>query len=137
MSMKQSFKIGELACKASVNVETIRYYERMGLITQPKPRGCVRFYSEEHLARVRFVKRAKQLGFTLKESLELMNLSEQGNARCSDLASVAEEKIYEIEQKVKDLKKMKKSLQQLAASCEKPQSLIKECELYQCFKDRP
>lgn len=136
MRMNQSFKIGELAHHANVNVETIRYYERKGLLTQPRPTGSIRFYSNDHLARIQFVKRAQELGFTLKESSELMNLSEHHNARCLDLAFVAEEKISEIEKKIKDLKKMKKSLQQLIVSCEGPQSSLKECGLYECFKER-
>lgn len=136
MRMNQSFKIGQLAHQARVNIETVRYYERKGLITQPIPTGSIRLYTEDHLARIRFIKRAQELGFTLKESSELMDLSEHHNARCSDLAFVAEEKISEIEQKIKDLKKMKKALQQLVGSCEGPQSSLKECGLYQCFKER-
>jgi len=116
--MKESLTIGKLARASGVNVETIRFYERKGILKQPEKQGTFRDYPEEYILRVRFIKRSQELGFTLKESKELLDLRIKNQSKCSDVLLKTEEKITEIDQKIKDLKRMKKSLEGLADCCE-------------------
>jgi MerR family mercuric resistance operon transcriptional regulator len=110
--------IGQLAKKAQVNVETIRYYERRGLIPEPPRRESgYRQYSEMDVARIRFIKNAKELGFSLKEILELLSLRVDPKTTCGDVKKRAEGKIADMEEKIKALQRMKKALTKLASTC--------------------
>lgn len=113
-----TFTIGQLAKKAQVKVETVRYYERRGLIPEPPRRESgYRQYSQDTVARIHFIKRAKELGFSLKEIKELLSLRVDPNTTCGNVKKRTEIKISEIEEKIRTLKKMKKALTKLAASC--------------------
>ena len=110
--------IGQLAKKAQVNVETVRYYERRGLLPEPPRRQSgYRQYSENDVSRLLFIKRAQTLGFTLKEILELLNLRVDPDTTCGDVKRRAEAKIADIEEKILALQKMKKALTKLASTC--------------------
>ena len=114
----ENFTIGQLAKKARVNVETVRYYERRGLIPEPpRRRSGYRQYSRDDVARIRFIKRAKELGFSLKEISELLSLRADPQTTCGDVKGQAEAKIADIEGKVRALQRMKEALKKLAASC--------------------
>jgi MerR family mercuric resistance operon transcriptional regulator len=134
--MKESLTIGKLARASGVNVETIRFYERKGILKQPEKQGTFRDYPEEYILRVRFIKRSQELGFTLKESKELLDLRIKNQSKCSDVLLKTEEKITEIDQKIKDLKRMKKSLEGLADCCEDTNLPLSECPILECFMDR-
>lgn len=134
--MKESITIGKLASASGVSVETIRFYERKGILKQPRKQGAFRHYPDEYIARVQFIKRSQELGFTLKESKELLDLRIKNQSKCSDVLSKAEEKILEIDQKIKDLKRMKKSLQGLANCCEDTSLPLSECPILECFMVR-
>jgi MerR family mercuric resistance operon transcriptional regulator len=109
--------IGHLAKAAGVNVETVRYYQRIGLITEPvKPAQGYRIYPEESLVRIKFIKRAQQLGFSLKEIEELLEL---GEGHCDDIRLRAEEKRTQVDNQIKDLKKLRATLNELIDSCHK------------------
>ncbi len=110
--------IGELAERAKVNIETLRYYERRGLV--PKPRRSVsnyRLYPEETVRRILFIKRAQELGFSLKEIKQLLSLRASPRARCGDIRKRATDKIQDVEQKIKTLRAMKKALSKLVSEC--------------------
>ena len=110
--------IGQLAKKAQVNVETVRYYERRGLLPEPpRKESGYRQYSENDVSRLLFIKRAQTLGFTLKEILELLNLRVDPDTTCGDVKRRAEAKIGDIEEKIRALQKMKKALTKLASTC--------------------
>ncbi len=112
------FTIGELAKQARVHVETLRYYERRGLI--PKPQRTVanyRVYSLENLRQVRFIKQAQGLGFSLKEIKKLLALRATPWARCADVRAYAAHKIEDIEVKIQSLARMRKALQRLIEEC--------------------
>lgn len=110
--------IGTVADRAGVGVETIRYYQRRGLIAEPpKPISAFRQYPEETISRLRFIKRAQQLGFSLKEIRELLSLRLGGGASRQDVRTRAEAKLGELEAKIKTLQGMKKALMRLTASC--------------------
>jgi MerR family mercuric resistance operon transcriptional regulator len=112
--------IGKLARAAAVNVETVRYYERRGLIARPAraARGFRR-YPPDTLTRLRFIKRAQQLGFTLREIAELLAL---GSAACAPTRVLAERKRADIDTRLRDLKAMRRTLTQLIRRCEEGQT---------------
>lgn len=110
-----SLTIGRLAEAAGVNVETVRYYQRIGLIREPvKPVEGFRKYPLESLERIRFIKRAQQLGFNLQEVAELLEL---GSGHCRDVRRRAEQKQEKIEQQIKDLQALHKTLSTLIRAC--------------------
>lgn len=114
----ETVTIGQLAKKAQIHVETVRYYERRGLVTEP-PRSMAnyRLYPEETVRRLRFIKHAQALGFSLKEIKELLSLRAAPRARCADVRERAEAKIKDIEDKIAALQAMKKALAKLVAEC--------------------
>ena len=120
---------GQLAERSQVNVETIRYYERRGIIPAPA-RGVsgYRQYSEDTVARIRFVKRTQELGFTLDEISELLHLRVDPETSCADIKRRADLKVIEIQEKLRSLKRIKKALNRLAASCS-GQGPIGECPI--------
>ncbi len=120
------YTIGQLAKQVGVNVETIRYYERKGLIEQPsKPNQGFRHYSEDQLSRVLFIKKAQNLGFALSEIALLLELS---LANCHDVEQLAAEKLKSIKQKIEDLKKLESSLTALVDQCHNNQN-ASECPI--------
>jgi MerR family mercuric resistance operon transcriptional regulator len=108
--------IGALAETAGVNVETIRFYQRKGLMPEPeKPYGSIRRYGAAELARVRFIKSAQRLGFSLEEVGELLKLED--GARCSEARRLAEQKLVDVRQKLSDLQRIESVLAGLVARC--------------------
>ncbi len=116
--MGDSLTIGRLATEAGVNLETVRYYERQGLMPKP-PRTAsgYRLYSADAVRRLRFIKRAQELGFSLREVRELLLLRVSRTAKANAVRVRAESKIADIEAKIRTLESMKKSLRKLAQSC--------------------
>ena len=110
--------IGQLAQRAGVGVETVRFYEREGLLEEPsrKPSGY-RQYDEAVIDRLRFIRHAKELGFTLNEIKELLSLRASPRASCGDIRLKAEEKVHDIDEKIKALRSMKKALAKLVSEC--------------------
>jgi MerR family mercuric resistance operon transcriptional regulator len=108
--------IGRLAQAAGINVETVRYYQRRGLVEEPsKPLGAHRRYTAAAVKRVRFIKRAQQLGFTLAEIEGLLLLEDGQNCRKTRL--LAEQKLAVIEQRIADLARMRRLLRGLITEC--------------------
>ena len=114
----ENLTIGQLAKKADVNIETVRYYERRGLIPEPpRKESGYRQYSDEMVKRILFIKHAKELGFSLKEINELLTLKLDARTSCSEVKNRAEAKITDIEGKIKTLQRMKKALVKLTKAC--------------------
>jgi MerR family mercuric resistance operon transcriptional regulator len=114
----ESLTIGKVARLAGIGVETVRFYERQGLIDKPMRRESgYRQYSEDIVRRLRFIKRAKELGFTLKEIKDLLALQLESDRTCADVRRRAEVKIDDIEQRVRTLQRMKKALAKLTMAC--------------------
>jgi Hg(II)-responsive transcriptional regulator len=112
------FTIGDLARQANVHVETLRYYERRGLL--PKPNRTIsnyRVYSYENLRRVKFIKQAQGLGFSLKEIKKLLALRATPRASCADVRTYAAHKIEDIDARIHSLARMRKALQNLLDEC--------------------
>lgn len=123
-------RIGELAERAGVNVQTVRYYERRGLLDDPRTRGSgYREYSDVTLERLRFIKRAQQLGFTLGEIGELLELRLTPGTTAADVKSRAESKIEEVEDKIRDLEQIRHALTHLAGQCHGGKGPTGDCPL--------
>jgi MerR family mercuric resistance operon transcriptional regulator len=114
-----ALSIGQLARRADVNVETVRYYERRGLLPEP-PRTAAgyRQYDPDTIARLHFIKRAQDLGFTLNEVEELLSLRVDPGTSCEEVRTTASRKRREIDRKIRDLRRMKSSLEDLIAACD-------------------
>ena len=111
-----SIGIGTLAKRAGVSIDTVRYYEKSGLLApqQRLPSGYRR-YGDLQVARLRFIRRAQQLGFTLKDVRELLGLSKQRDV--ARVKRAAEKKLVEVEQKIAALDRVRSGLAQLVAEC--------------------
>jgi Hg(II)-responsive transcriptional regulator len=114
----EKMTIGQLAREAGINLETIRYYERRGLIPKP-PRNAsgYRQYSQEDIARTKFIKRSQALGFSLREILEILSLRMEPGKTCGDMKVRVEAKIEDVERKITDLQQMQEALLDLVSKC--------------------
>ena len=110
--------VGRAAKLAGVNVETLRYYERRGLMPEPERSvSNYRLYTEESVRRLKFIKHAQEIGFTLSEIQELLSLRATPDARCAEVRARTEEKIRDIDEKLRMLNSMRNVLQKLVADC--------------------
>ena len=108
--------IGALARQAGVNVETIRYYQRRGLVPEPvRPVGGIRSYAPEHVQRLRFIKRAQQLGFSLEEVGELLSLED--GLHCHEVEEIAGQKLATVRDRITQLRSIESSLAALIGQC--------------------
>lgn len=111
-------KIGELAHQAQVNIDTVRYYERQGLLPVPQRlRSGYRLYDQDDVARLRFVRRAKALGFTLIEIRDLLELSSHREKDMAGMKTAAMQKLADVEAKLAELARIRDGLKTLVASC--------------------
>jgi Hg(II)-responsive transcriptional regulator len=131
---EQVMRIGEVAGEAGVNIQTLRFYERRGLLKTPsrRPSGY-REYTSDSVRRVRFIKRAQQLGFTLNEVQDLLRLRDDRSVPCPEVRATADAKVVEIDEKIRHLKAMKKALETLAKSC--AASREHQCPLLEALDD--
>lgn len=112
---KEFFTIGRLAAAAGVNLQTVRYYQRRGLLPlSPRPISGYRRYSHTDVQRIRFIKRAQALGFTLREIRQLLELSERS---CGEVRPLAEIKRDDVASRIRDLKRMLKALDRAIEAC--------------------
>jgi MerR family mercuric resistance operon transcriptional regulator len=113
-------KTGELAARAAVNVQTVRFYERRGILPKPaRSRGGYRDYPADAVRLISFVKRAQDLGFTLVEIEDLLRLRDSRRVSCAAVKAAGESKMAAVDAKIADLKAMKRALAVLLASCER------------------
>jgi MerR family transcriptional regulator, mercuric resistance operon regulatory protein len=109
---------GALAARSGCNVETIRYYEHIGILpAPPRSRGGHRLYGHDLIKRLTFVRRSRELGFTLEEIRQLLRLVDGGNYTCVQIETLALEHARDIRQKIADLKKLKSVLETMASHC--------------------
>lgn len=110
--------IGKLATESGVGVETIRFYERKGLIAQPRrPVSGYRKYDDQTADRVRFIQQAQDLGFTLSEIKQLLSLRVDPRTSCADVRAKAEDKIGDIDGKLATLRRMRSALMEITKTC--------------------
>ena len=114
----KALTIGQVARHAGVGIETVRFYERQGLLEEPaRKQSGYRQYPEDVVARLRFIKRAKELGFSLKEIKELLALRVDPTTTCAEVRSKAAAKIADVEQKIEALQRIRTALVKLTAVC--------------------
>jgi MerR family mercuric resistance operon transcriptional regulator len=133
--MKNDLKnltIGVFAKAAGVNVETIRFYQRKGLLPEPvKPYGSIRRYLEADVTRVRFVKSAQRLGFSLDEICELLRLDD--GTHCDEARRLAESKLKDVREKLRDLQRIESVLASLVLACHRRQGAV-SCPLIESLQ---
>ena len=122
--------VGQLADEAGINVETVRYYENIKLLPKPKRKESrYRVYDESDLARLKFIVRAKELGFTLKEIKELLSIKIDSRSKCGDVKRLAEDKIDDVKEKIKDLKNILIHLEILKEKCVNEEISSEDCPI--------
>lgn len=134
-SYADGLRIGELATRASVNVQTIRYYERRGLLAEPnRTEAGYRIYPPETARVVRFIKRAQGLGFSLEEVERLLGLRDDRVSSCDEVKALALMKIEAIEEKLHRLTALKTALETLVGSCDRGDS-VRECPILEAIEE--
>ncbi len=133
----EHLKTGELAKRAGVNVETLRFYERKGLLPEPPRRESgYREYPEESVTRIRFIKRAQELGFSLDEVHELLALRVKAETPCAGIKDFAAKKIQDVQRKIADLKAIERALTKLTAACPGQGSVSDGCPILENLDGR-
>jgi MerR family transcriptional regulator, mercuric resistance operon regulatory protein len=131
--MNMKIKISKFSEETEVPVETIRYYEKRGLLPYTsKSQGGYRLYTEEDIERLRFIKRMQQLGFSLKDIKELLAFKKVGSDECGKIQRQIQLKVREIEEKLSELKQAKKTLAQMTEIC-KANTRKGECPFLEHF----
>ena len=124
----QTLSRGELSKKTGVNAETIRYYEKIGLMPEPpRSSGGYRVYNDAHLKRLSFIKRCRELGFTLKEIAALLRLVDGGEYTCAEIKGHTLTHLKDVDQKIRDLRKMQRTLRSMVSECE--DELMPQCPI--------
>jgi MerR family transcriptional regulator, copper efflux regulator len=135
-SSMHALTIGEVAKAARIGVETIRFYEREGLIAEPpRRRSGYRQYPPDTVRRLRFIRRAKELGFTLKEIGELLDLRVDPAKSCADVRALAKAKIHDVEAKMADLVGIQTALGRLVRAC-RGKGPTSECPILDALEDQ-
>jgi Cu(I)-responsive transcriptional regulator len=128
-------KIGDLARSTGTKVETVRYYEKIGLLPPPaRTAGNYRDYRSDHLARLSFVRRARALGFTLEAVRDLLALSDDETQSCDAVDAIARLHLGEIERKIGDLSSLRGELERVVKSCRN--GTVAECKIIETLAPR-
>ena len=127
--------IGQLSDQSGVKLETIRYYERAGLLPLPprSPSGY-RQYRPDHLRRLVFLRRSRQLGFSIKEVQDLLNLASQPDRVCKDVTRLAATHVVSVKAKIRELKRLQRALEKLVGACP-GKARIAECGILEALGD--
>lgn len=127
--------VGQLAKDVGINAETVRYYEKLKLLPKPKRKEShYRVYDEIDLKRLLFIKRAKELGFTLKEIKELFGLRIDSEAKCGDVKHLTEHKLEDVDNRISDLKKIRNILIKLIDQCVNEEVSSDECPILESIQ---
>ena len=135
MGNSKNFGIGALSKQTGVNIETIRYYEREGLLLHPpRTAGGHRSYSEDHLKRLTFIRRSRELGFSMAEIRGLLALVDGGSYTCGEVKAVTLEHAENVRSKISDLQRMEQMLVDISSQCEG--GSIPECPIIDALLDQ-
>ena len=130
-------RIGELARETGVKVVTIRYYEQIGLMPVPlRTDGNYRTYSAEQLRRLRFIRRCRDLGFTLDQIRDLLRLSSEKTHACAEVDRIADQHRRTVEAKLSDLRRLARELRRLSACC-RGKGIIADCRIIEALSPSP
>ena len=126
------FTIGVLSRRTGCKVETIRYYERIGILPAPgRSAGGHRLYDEDHLKRLTFVRRSRELGFTLDEIRTLLGLVDSGDVTCAEVKELTLRHAGEVRRKIADLRRMERVLKEMAAQCDG--GIVPDCPIVEAL----
>lgn len=135
--MVTALRIGEVAKQAGVNIQTLRYYERRGILPEPaRSESGYRAYDHQAVQVVRFIKRAQDLGFTLHEIEDLLTLRQNERSSCGRVKTLASAKVDQIEEKLRALRKLKRALATLIETCETTGAAL-DCPILDALDDTP
>lgn len=130
------YSIGQIAKKSEISIETIRYYEKEGLLEKPQRKESgYRQYNDDVIERLSFIQQAKSLGFTLKQIKELFSLEVKQGTTSKDIKDIAQLKLGDIEEKIKMLKKMQKILKELVTQCD-GKGPVEQCPILKAIKKK-
>lgn len=133
MSAANPLTIGKLACETGVKVVTIRYYERIGLMpVTPRTDGNYRTYGLEHKRRLYFIRRCRELGFTLDQVRDLLRLSSEKTQTCAEVDRITEQHRRTVEQKLADLTRLASELRRLSTCC-RGNGIIADCRIIEAL----
>ncbi|MEO1017736.1 MAG: helix-turn-helix domain-containing protein [Pseudomonadota bacterium] len=136
ITKKRGYPIGEMSRLTGVNIETIRYYERIGIMPEPdRSPGGNRQYDNEHLKRLFFIKRSRELGFSIEEIRALLAMVDSREYSCADVNQMTVAHLSEVQSKIADLKKLESALEQMAAECSRGD--IPECPIVETLFELP
>jgi MerR family mercuric resistance operon transcriptional regulator len=136
MKVGEGLSIGSLSQQSGVNIETIRYYEKIGVMPEPeRTAGGYRVYGPEHVKRLHFVRRGRELGFSLDELRGLLLLVDGHSYTCAQVHALTVEHLKDIRQKISDLKRLERVMSDMAASCSRDQ--IPECPVIDALFKMP
>lgn len=122
--------IGELAALSGCPLETVRYYERAGVIPEPpRTAGGRRLYGDEHVHRLQFVRRARELGFSLERTKRLLRLSERPEASCGEAQDIAKAHLHEVRQRLAELRRIEATLSRMVGEC--ANAAVQTCPIVQ------
>jgi DNA-binding transcriptional MerR regulator len=130
----EKITIGKLAVMAGVGVETVRFYQRKDLLREPDAPGSIRTYNEEDAQRIIFIKKAQELGFSLAEVKELLELNTRPRITCGSVKKKTIDKLAEIEKKIEDLQLIKASLVRLSCACDSKHDNYRQYKVQECFE---
>ena len=127
-NMEAGLLIGDIARSSGVQIETIRYYERIGVVPKPgRTKGGHRLYSAEQLNRLVFIRRSRELGFSLAEVRTLLDLIDGGEMTCEEVHGITMQHLANVRQKLADLRRLERALKELAGHCSKGK--VPECPI--------
>ena len=130
--MADTYSIGEMVLTTGTKIETIRYYERIGLLPLPKrTTGNYRRYSSDNLGQLSFIRRNRDLGFSLEDVKALLHLADDRTQPCSDVDRIAKQHLTEVERKPTDLKALRAELRQLINQCQ--HGTIADCRIIEAL----
>ena len=136
MKVAEGLSIGSLSQQSGVNIETIRYYEKIGVMPKPgRSAGGYRVYGPEHVKRLHFVRRGRELGFTLDEVRGLLRLVDGHSYTCAEVHALTVGHLEDIRQKIADLKRLERVMSDMASSCTRDQ--IPECPVIDALFEMP
>ncbi|HEX3990914.1 MAG TPA: helix-turn-helix domain-containing protein [Acetobacteraceae bacterium] len=135
--MERAFlSIGDLARATDTKIETVRYYERVGLLPTPaRTGGNYRMYSQENLGRLSFIRRSRDLGFSLDQVRELLRLADQRDQSCEEVDVIAREHLTEVERKIADLTALGDELRHILGQC--GHGTVAECRIIEALSPVP
>ena len=127
---KTGFTVGDLATQGGCKVETVRYYEKTGLMPDPpRTEGGHRIYSLDHLKRLIFIRRSRGLGFSIDQVRELLRFVDEPNHTCGEVRDMAMQQAQAVQKRIDDLKRLQKALSEMAARCKGGRYKVEDCPI--------